>query len=100
MKYISRETVEGYFGEKEEIDVKVLLERIEIDYGVTVRTRNIEWENPTKEQVFRMTKAISENEDIRRQIKTARDKRDPQNTAYVKSKDQFMSVVNGARNGR
>lgn len=99
MKYISRETVEGYFGDKEKIDVKVLLERIENDYGITVQTRSIEWENLTKEQVSRMTKAISEDENIRRQIRTARDKRDPQYTAYVKDKDQFMKVANEASNG-
>lgn len=91
MEFISKETIDKYLGDKSNVNLKDLTQIIEEQFGVVVK---IEKNN----ELERMTKTLSENEELIQKVKKARVKRKPGFPSYIRNKKDFLKLANKASN--
>ncbi|MFD1350835.1 hypothetical protein [Oceanobacillus caeni] len=89
MKFISKETLDKYLGDKSNVNLEDLTQVIEEQFGVVVK---IEKNN----ELERMTKRLSENEELIKKVKKAREARKPGFPSYIRNKEDFLRLVNEA----
>ena len=96
MRFITKETLNKYVGDKSIIELNDILELIEQEFGITMPLGDKDSEQQTKE----MTKAISENEEVLKQIRSARANRDHTLSSYSGDEDDFDKLVFEVNDGR
>lgn len=92
MEFISKETIDKYLGDKSNVNLKDLTQVIEEQFGVVVK---IEKNN---NELERMTKKLSESEELIQKVKKARVKREPGFPSYIRNKEDFLKLANKASN--
>jgi hypothetical protein len=96
VQFITKETLDKYIGDKSIIGLNVFLELIEHEFGFAVPLKD----NLSEEQVKKVSKAISENEEILIQIRSAKAKRDQAFSSYNGNEDDFDKLVFEVNDGR
>ncbi|MEX1029332.1 MAG: hypothetical protein WDZ91_04700 [Paenibacillaceae bacterium] len=96
MQFITKETLDKYVGDKSIIELDVILDLIVHEFGISMPLES----KPTDEQRKKMTKAISENEEIIEQIRSARTNRDETFSSYSGDEDDFDKLVLEVNDGR
>ncbi|UOF91245.1 hypothetical protein LSG31_03020 [Fodinisporobacter ferrooxydans] len=95
MKFITREILDKYVGDKEIIEESVLIRLMKEEFGRTIpNEEEYDSDNLAEDQRKRMTKAISENVEILKQIKNAKIKRSAQGlSSYSEDEKEFDRLV-------
>ncbi|WP_249871703.1 hypothetical protein [Oceanobacillus saliphilus] len=89
MEFISKETLDKYLGDKSNVHLEDLTQVIEEQFGVVVK---IEKNN----ELERITKELSENDELIRKVKKAREKRKPGFPSYIRNKEDFLKLAKEA----
>jgi hypothetical protein len=87
--FLTKETLDKYVGDKSIIELDDILNIIVHEFGISMPLES----KPTDKQRKKMTKAISENEEIIEQIRSARANRDETFSSYSGDEDEFNIYV-------
>jgi len=89
MEFISKETLNKYLEDKSNVCLDDLTQVIEEQFGVAVKIEK-------NSEVEKVTKALSENEELIEKLKKARAKRGSGFPSYIRNKEDFLKLVNEA----
>jgi hypothetical protein len=89
VRFITKETLDKYVGDKSIIELDVILDLIVHEFGISMPLES----KPTDEQRKNVTKEISRNEEIIGQIRSARANRDETFSSYSGDEDDFDKLI-------